>query len=79
MASEVTTLSYEQQALARPIIFFTICVDLMFRHFQLFLGTEHALLLPEDYEPEVWQLRLRSAPSDPQHLVRKHPERDVHM
>ena len=47
--------------------------------FQFLLGTEHALLLPEDHEPEVRQLRLRPATTDPQHPLREHQERNLHL
>ena len=53
VASEVTTLSYEQQALARPIIFFTISVDLMFRHFSAFSWNGTC-------SPSSWRLWTRS-------------------
>ena len=46
---------------------------------QFFPGEEHAVVLPEDHEAEVRQLRLCSAATDAQYTVREHQERNLNM
>lgn len=50
------------------LLFHTLCGK--FSPFLQFLpGEEHAVLLPEDPDPEVWQIRVCATAADAQHSL----------